>query len=69
MSILNHTANSSLSPLDAWFLKEVNSYFKKVNFYFTFVQAFILIIALIANTLALIVINRKSLRNHLYGHI
>lgn len=41
----------------------LNEYMKKLNFTITFVQLFIVLFGLFGNTLAVIVINRKSLRN------
>jgi hypothetical protein len=56
--------NTSLSlPPDDFVRKEVNQYVAKINFILTFVQTFICVSGLFGNILALIVINKKSLRN------
>jgi len=56
--------NTSLSlPSDYFVRKEINQYVAKINFILTFVQTFICLSGLFGNILALIVINKKSLRN------
>jgi len=63
MTAFNGT-NSSLSlPSDYFIRKEINQYVAQINFTLAFVQTFVLAIGLFGNTLALIVINQKSLRN------
>lgn len=57
-------SNDSLSlPSDYLIRVAVNQYMKQVNFIIMFVQLFVLFIGLFGNLLALIVINRKSMRN------
>lgn len=63
MSVLNPTNSSLTFSSNDSIIKEVRLYVRKINFNLRFIQAFILIIALVGNTLALIVINRKSLRS------
>ncbi len=55
--------NSSLSLSEDHFRNEINQYLSNVNYILSFVQAFICIMGILGNLLALIVINRKSLRN------
>jgi len=55
--------NSSLSIPSDSFRNEINQYFANVNYILSFVQAFICLMGVFGNLLALIVINRKSLRN------
>jgi hypothetical protein len=56
--------NTSLSlPSDYFVRIEINQYVAKINFILTFVQTFICLSGLFGNILALIVINKKSLRN------
>jgi len=55
--------NSSLSLSQDHFRNEINQYVSNVNYILSFVQAFICIMGILGNLLALIVINRKSLRN------
>jgi hypothetical protein len=55
--------SSLLLPSDYFIRKEINEYVNKINFILAFVQTFVVTIGLFGNMLALIVINRKSLRN------
>jgi hypothetical protein len=55
--------SSLLLPSDYFIRKEINQYVAKINFILAFVQTFVVAIGLFGNILALIVINRKSLRN------
>ena len=56
--------NTTLSlPSDYFVRKEINQYVAKLNFILAFVQSFVSLSGLLGNTLALIVINKKSLRN------
>lgn len=54
--------SSSLSPSDD-LRREINEYVTYVNYILSFIQAFVVIMGVLGNILALIVINRKSLRN------
>jgi hypothetical protein len=55
--------NSSLSLPSDGFRIEFKQYVIKVNYILLFPQAFICVMGILGNLLALIVINRKSLRN------
>ncbi len=59
----SHVINSSTTvPADYFIRKEINRYVAKTNFTLAFVQSFVSMTGLLGNILALIVINRKSLR-------
>ncbi|CAF3984176.1 unnamed protein product, partial [Rotaria magnacalcarata] len=57
--------NASLEPLltDNYIQLEMQKFAVKLKFIFVFAQAFICLFGLFGNVLALIVINKKSLRN------
>ncbi|CAF2833815.1 unnamed protein product [Rotaria sp. Silwood2] len=61
MSEGNNT--SSLSPLDDFNRQAMNKYMRNVNFILRFPQTFLSTSGILANILALIIINRKSLSN------
>ena len=56
-------SNSSQSILSDGSRREINQYFAAVNYRLAFFQGFICISGLLGNLLALIVINRKTLRH------
>ena len=55
--------NSSSTVCPEVFRKEIGEFMRKVNNKIVLVQTFIVVFGLLGNLLALIVINRKSLRN------
>lgn len=59
---INSTVLGVLPP-DHLIRMEVNQYMKQINFIIMFVQLFVLFIGILGNLLALIVINKRSLRN------
>lgn len=59
---MESNASLSLSP-DHLMRMALTEYIKQINFIIIFVQLFVLLFGLFGNALALIVINRKSLRN------
>jgi len=58
--ILNNTNSSQPTNL---FRHELKQYLASINYILSFIQAFICIMGVLGNILALIVINRKPLRN------
>jgi len=63
MATLIDNNSSLLLSYDEFVRKEINKYARKINFILAFVQSFIVLIGLLGNILALIIINKKSLRN------
>lgn len=63
MAVSMNTNSSFISPEDLFIRQEMNKYISKFNLRMIPVQSFVSLSGLLANILALIIINRKSSRN------